>query len=130
MKNYLELEINAMPPGLDRAIMRALSFRVGKENAIPRKDLLISLTAQISPLNDRVMRAQINQLRKSGYMICSTGGAGGGYYLARDWDELLDFVNQEIHARAMDLLEQEKALKKTAEKRWGRYSPEHQERLF
>ena len=76
------------------------------------------------------MRACINELRKAGHLICSTGGEGGGYYLPEDWEEMNEFIERELHPRAMDLLEQEKALIAEAEKRWGRYSPEKQISLF
>ena len=112
------------PPALDklnpvfaRALMSTLKFHVGRDNAIPRSALL----EHMKPFSicDRVMRAQINLLRKQGALICSCGGHGGGYYLARDWNELEDYIGNELHPRAMDLLEQEQALKVGAKREWG-----------
>lgn len=68
------------------------------------------------------MRAQINLLRKQGVLIYSAGGHGGGYYIARDWGELEDYIRQELRPRAIDLLEQEKALKTGARREWGENS--------
>ena len=52
----------------------------------------------------------------------SAGGRGGGYYIARNWQELEDFIGQELRPRAMDLLEQEKALKVGAKREFGENS--------
>ena len=40
-----------------------------------------------------------------------------------DWNELDDYFYRELHPRAMNILEQEKAMRSQAEKTWGRYSP-------
>ena len=122
--------IDNLPAGLDRAILRVLSFHTGREHAISRDSLRLELDMIGFRLHERAMRAAINQLRKAGQPICSTGGDGGGYYLASDWSELTEFLDREVRPRAMDLLEQEKALKAAAERRWGRYAPERQPALF
>lgn len=91
----------------------------GKDKAISRNDLLDRLKGLGFDTNERTMRNEINLLRKQGALICSCGGHGGGYYLARDWSELEDYIEQELRPRAMDLLEQEKALKTGARREWG-----------
>jgi hypothetical protein len=111
-----------LPSGLDRALLSIFRYHQGKENAIPRDDLLEMLKMHGWKTSDRVMRAQINLLRKDGHLICSAGGHGGGYYIARDWSELEDYIGQELRPRAMDLLEQEKALKIGARREWGENS--------
>ena len=111
-----------VPAEYQRTLMRSLQFHVGKDNAIPRSDLLEKLKMMGWETNDRTMRAQINLLRKDGHLICSAGGHGGGYYLARSWAELNAYILTELHPRAMDLLEQEKALKTGARREWGENS--------
>jgi hypothetical protein len=69
--------------------------------------------------DDRPMRECINELRKRGQFICSAGGHKGGYWLAADPAELQDYIDRELHPRAVDLLEQEKALRAAADKQWG-----------
>ena len=111
-----------LPSGLDRALLSIFRYHQGRENAISRDDLLDHLKSIGWETSDRVMRAQINLLRKNGHLICSAGGHGGGYYLARNWSELEDFIGQELRPRAMDLLEQEKALKVGAKRVFGENS--------
>ena len=103
-------------------LMSVLRGHTGKDTAISRQQLLDELRGFGIDTNDRTMRAQINLLRKQGALICSCGGHGGGYYLARNWNELEDYIGQELRPRAMDLLEQEKALKTGAKREWGENS--------
>jgi hypothetical protein len=80
------------------------------------------------PKDDRPVRLAINQLRKDGHPICSTGGIGGGYYTAASWDELEEYLGAEVHSRALDLLEQEKAMRDGGQRLWG--APSQQFNLF
>ena len=121
--------VEEMPAGLDRAILRVLSFHVGRSLAISRGDLVVAVAQHGFFVHERQARAAINLLRKAGQAICSTGGEDGGYWLAAGWDELLEYLEREIHSRAMDLLEQEGALRRAAEMRWGVYSAERQTRM-
>ena len=122
--------IDELPAGLDRALLRVLSFHTGRGLAISRGDLVSTLwTSHGMNVHERAVRAQINLMRKQGFPICSTGGEEGGYWLAAGWDELLEYLEREIHSRAMDLLEQEGALRRAAEMRWGVYSAEKQTRM-
>src|SRR4030042_573177 len=130
MSTILDEMIREMPAGLDRAILRVLSFHQGKGNAIGRGRLVLELYRMGFKVHERVMRAAINELRKAGQLICSMGGEGGGYYLAENQDEVEEYRTHELRPRAMDLLEQDKAMLEAAEKRWGRYSPEKQITLF
>lgn len=121
--------VEEMPAGLDRAILRVLSFHVGRDLAISRSQLVIDVAQHGFFVHERQARAAINLLRKSGHAICSTGGEDGGYWLASDWAELMEYIEREIHSRAMDLLEQEGALKRMARETWGEYSPAKQARM-
>lgn len=109
------------PPGLDREILRILQPCVGQEQAMPRTRLFALLRSmpRYRMLKDRDMRECINQLRKAEHMICSIGGKGGGYWMAANWTELKTFTGKQLHGRAMDLLEQEKALRQAGVRRWG-----------
>lgn len=111
--------VDHMPPGLDRALLRVLSQRRGRDLAISREDLLAALRSLGFKVHERQARAAINELRKTGQMICSTGGEGGGYWLASSWEELEEYLSHEVHPRAMDLLEQEAALRRSGELAWG-----------
>lgn len=121
--------IDRLPAGLERAMLRVLSFHQGRERAIGRGALVTELRRLGFAVSEREARLQINLLRKAGQPICSTGGPDGGYWLAAGWDELQAYIEQELHSRAMDLLEQEKALRAEAEKRWGRFCPDRQARF-
>lgn len=120
MTTILESIIDRFPEGLDQTVIRILMRHQGRENKITRKDLLRAINVSGFPkVDDRSLRALINVLRKSGEMICSAGGTNGGYWLAADYAELDEFIQRELHPRAMDLLEQEKALTTSGRERWG-----------
>lgn len=121
--------IDNLPAGLDRALLRIFSFHEGKSRIISRNNLLKALKLHGFDVNDRLARACINQMRKDGIVICSMGGINGGYYLAANWEEYNEYKDRELLPRIMDMLEQEKALRQAAEKRWGRFSPEKQLRM-
>lgn len=125
--------IDNLPAGLDRAVLDVIKFHEGRENAISRELLVHDLKSMGFDVSEREARACINQLRKSGMpgtWICSTGGVDGGYWLAADHEELEEFLQKEVDARALDLHEQASAMRRAAEKRWGRYSPEKQISMF
>lgn len=110
------------PPGLEKSVYQVLFERTGRGNAISRQALLSLVQAVYPKTSDRQLRACVNKLRKDGVMICSTGGEEGGYWIPVNWDELDEYIERELHSRAMDLLEQESALRQSAERKWGKYS--------
>lgn len=81
-----------------------LLFHVGRKNAISRKKLLRSVAATTDPLTDRQLRLAISQMRNEGHLICSRGGHGGGYWMAENLGELLEFIERELKSRAYDML--------------------------
>lgn len=113
--------IDDMPVGLERAIGRLLSSRVGIENKLERGEMLNILRSQswIGKVTDRQMRIAIQSLRGKGLRIChaeSREDIDGkkqvvyGYYLAANDLEYYDFRNQYMsyantifnNVRAMD----------------------------
>lgn len=113
----METYIRGLPVGLERAVLRALVFRVGQENAIGRNDLLALVKAHAR--NERDVRLAINQLRKDGFPICSTGGKKGGYWLAGSAKELDEYMDRELKSRIKDQQEQLNALIRTRKAMWG-----------
>jgi hypothetical protein len=115
-----ETLIEGLPAGIERALRRVLSFHVGEAKAIGRQELMDALAGMgFRMADDRPVRALINELRKRGELICSKGGTGGGYWLAANREEMEEYLEHEVHPRAMDLLETEKALKAAMELRFG-----------
>ena len=121
---YVEKKIKEMPSGLEREILSRLRYQVGKDSAVPRETLLAMVKVSGFPITDRVLRDQINALKKDEYPICSTGGTGGGYYFAANWAELEEYIEHELISRIADLSEQRKALQIGGKKLWGENSPQ------
>jgi len=64
-----------LPRGLDRAVLRILSYHVGREHAISHFELFNALS--IYQIDARQLHAQIRQLRRSGYLVGSASGQQG-----------------------------------------------------
>ena len=118
--NVQKALIDGLPIGVERALLRILSYHVGEEKAIKKPELMSQLANSGFRLDDdRPVRALINHLRKGGHMICSKGGVSGGYWIAGKREEMEEFLERELHSRAMDLLEQERALRESMKEKWG-----------
>jgi len=106
MKNYIQ----ARNEGLNESVLHAIQKRVGAENTISRDNLVSLINGCYVAAGERAIRQAINDLRHEGYPICSTGGTDGGYWWAKDANELYEFIHREIEPRMADLSEQRKAM--------------------
>jgi DNA-binding transcriptional regulator PaaX len=122
----LEKLIHELPAGLDRAVLRVLSFHPGRSNAIGRGALIGELKTLGFKVHERQVRAQINQLRKNGMLIGSAAGEQGGYFICTNIEEFEEFANAEFRSKLADMQDTLSTMQKAAEKKWGRYSPEKQ----
>lgn len=123
----LGMYVRGLPVGLERSVLRVLMYHVGDAQKVSRKKLLADVRLYEPEASDRGVRAMVNQLRKDGFPICSTGGAGGGYFLATCAEELDGYLEREVLARIADFQEQASALKRTRKLLWGEGT---QARLF
>ena len=111
--------------GLADVVVRLLQSRIGEENRISRSRLLNEVQQICPDVSDRVLRMAIEFARKSagdGSRICST--TRGGYYLAKDRDELCRYLAQDW-SRVSKL---SKRLKSQATA--ARFSDAQQQQLF
>jgi len=116
-----------LPAGAERALLRVLSFHTGRASAISRGELVQALKSHGFRLHERAVRSLINELRKQGQPICSTGGEDGGYWLGESLGDVEEFVEREFTSRIMDMLETKKSMLTRAKERWGEG---RQEKLF
>jgi hypothetical protein len=89
---------------LQEAILLELSAHRGVDRRISRRDLLKEVREKVST-SDREMRAAIEELRRGhahGVWICAD--LRGGYFMARDADEIEAFLSSD-ERRAQRLLE-------------------------
>lgn len=125
--SQFEKIISAMPFGLDRALLRILTFHNGRENAIGRGEMVNTLKQHGFDVHERQARQVIHDLRRDGHLICSAPGEAGGYYMAQSNKEVDEFIQRELHPKAMDLLETEKSIREAARQKFGEG---YQESLF
>ncbi len=102
MKDYEQI-IRDMPAGVERTVLRILSFHRGELRLIERPDLLIEVQSQsgMENVDDRQMRDAIHELRNLGVRVChnerrATKPDGKieiifGYYLAGSEAEYNEF---------------------------------------
>jgi len=95
---------------LNESVLHVLKQHEGSDKAISRDDLISLINGCYLPAGDRAIRQAINDLRHEGYPICSTGGTDGGYWWAKDNEELYEFLHREVEPRIADLSEQRKAM--------------------
>jgi DNA-binding transcriptional regulator PaaX len=117
-KKYQDL-LAEMPPGLDRAILRVVSQRMGKRSAIGRKDLVKQVAMLGFHAHERQVREAIKTLRREGHLICSAPGETGGYWLAENMADYADFEQSELLAKIADMSETMSAMRKSAKEKFN-----------
>ena len=112
---------------LDHAVHFTMYMHKGKENAIPRWELVRriygeeSVTAETQDddnLYDRSVRASLERWRAQGHHFCNVGG-GKGYYVADTREEYEEFKRYYLGA-AYRKLQVTAVMGEMADTRWGR----------
>jgi len=101
-KQFYDLLISNMPHGIERAMLRVLSYHMGKENAISKPDLMLELKRLGFRTSERQARACIVELRKHGHLIASSSGEGG-YFLCSSMEEYNEFAQVEYKSKIVDM---------------------------
>jgi len=117
--NRYEHLLRSMEPSLDRAILRVLTGYVGKANAIGRDALTLRVGQLGFKSHERQVRETIKNLRREGFLICSTPGENGGYYLAADRIEFEEFIAAEYRAKITDMSVTLAAMTRAADQQFG-----------
>lgn len=97
-----------------------------KDNPISVPDLTALVNRHGYNLSERMTRDTVSKLRKEGVLICSVSKQGGGYYMATNRDEYLEFRRIKYSAQVLDMLETLRAMDHAADRRFNGL----QERLF
>ena len=118
--------ISGMPRGVERAVLTALSTRVGFKNAIGRQSLVSAVIRQGVDARERVVREAIKTLRRRGVLICSAAGVDGGYYLAASRVEYEEFRKMEYAGKIKDMSETMRAMDEAAGRAFGGSQPVEQ----
>ena len=103
MSDEYDALLKNMPAGLDRAVLRVLSQRVGREQAIGRGGLVRIVGRLGFSAHERQIREVIKELRREGHLICAAAGKNGGYWMAADRKEFDEFGRQEFEAKISDM---------------------------
>jgi predicted DNA-binding transcriptional regulator YafY len=114
-----DAEIAAMPAGLDRTVLRVLSYHTGRARAIGRGELVQQVGLVGCLATERQVRETIKQLRRQGYLICSAAGEDGGYFLADSLKEYDEFRQTEFAGKIADMAETMKAMDQAARRVFG-----------
>mgnify|MGYP001562473919 CR=1 FL=1 len=118
--SYYDELAASIPDELGAAILSILTQAgVGRRNALGRGELTFAVQGKGYGVHERQVRYCIHDLRRAGHLICSAPGAGGGYYLAANRTEFEEFCQRELHPKALDMLETEKAMKASARQQFG-----------
>ncbi len=127
-RQFYEELISQMPHGLERALLRVLSYHIGKDNAISRPELLNDLARMGFRVHDRQARKGIEELRNNGHLIGASSG-DGGYYIIADQAEFEAYIAEET-SRATKILNRLRAQEEQAKKVFSRTSAVAQASLF
>ena len=117
-KRQYETELESMPPGLDRAVLRVVSaYKTAAP--IPRGTLVIAVGMNGFHVSERQVRETIKTLRRQGHLICSVPGNDGGYYMAASLEEYREFRKNEYAAKISDMSETMRAMDDAARAQFG-----------
>ena len=111
--------IKDMPVGLDRAVLRLLSFHTGHTRAIGRVELVLNMKLMGFDVHERLVRHCIRGLRRAGHLICSAPGEDGGYYMAWSLAEFEEFARHEFLAKIGDMSVTLAAMRASAKEAFG-----------
>jgi len=108
-----------IPEGLYHIVKVTLQGALGEEKAISR-DRILEISRSMPLLwgvDDRQVRAAIEDLREEGYPICNMEG-GDGYFIADSMEEYQSF-RKKYGAHAITIFNRVRAMDATVEKKWG-----------
>lgn len=90
-----------------------------KREPISRGELVSKVRRLGFDISERQVREVIKQLRRKEYLICSTPGNNGGYYLAASLADYEEFDRLEYGAKIADMAETRAAMKRAATRQFG-----------
>jgi biotin operon repressor len=99
-------------------ILKIVSKRT-LDNPITAPELTDELAFWAQDLSERKVRQLISEMRKDGVLILSVSKTGGGYFMARNLDEYLEFRKINYNARILDMLATLRAMDSAAEKQFN-----------
>lgn len=117
-RNTYTYEIESMPHGLDRIVLRTVS-RYTAARPISRGELVAAVAMMGFHAKERQVRETIKTLRRQGHLICSMPGNDGGYYMAKNRQEYEDFRRAEYAAKIADMAETMRAMDAAAREKFG-----------
>ena len=120
--------ISSLPAGVERAILRVLSFHQGAENAIPRCQCCWPISnGMASIFTEREMRAAINSLCESrDILFAARGDYKVGIIPPPAPRSLRTTFSVSCTRVRWTCSSRRRAMKEAAEKIWGKYSPARQ----
>lgn len=105
---------------LHNLVLCVLSNHVGANNPIRARDLAQAVGQGFGgKYSDRCVRIAIAQLRRAGHLILSSTGSKPGYFLAANEEEWREFRHSNLRARALDILETDRAMAVAARSYFG-----------
>jgi len=111
--------IDELPAGLTRVVGRIISYHVGRENAITKRELENQVRASLGVKTKslpRKIRVAVHELRNNGMLICSSS-SGSGYWIAEDYGEAAEFIG-EMKGRGSDILNTARRMEQNAESKF------------
>jgi hypothetical protein len=111
--------IDELPAGLTRIVGRIISYRVSKENAITKNELLsqVRVLGYANTKNlGRKIRVAVHELRNQGVLICSSS-SGAGYWMAANYSEAAEFFG-EMKGRGTDIMKTARIMEQAADKQF------------